>query len=155
MPPTTPNTHGRTQRHETILALIDGHYIRNQAEMRDLLDGEGFEVNQGTLSRDLRDLGIRKGPEGYELPGEGQTVPTSAGELARCLREWLLDSVPAQHTVVLETPPGCAHPIAVALDHAAFPDVLGTIAGDDTVLVICPGTREANRLSNKLLGLRT
>lgn len=128
--------------------------MRNQSDLQERLAAKGHEVNQGTLSRDLRDLGIRKGPDGYELPGDGQPAPVAADELARSLGEWLLDAVPAQHTLVLETPPGCGHPVARAIDRATLPDAVGTLAGDDTVLVICPGPREANRLAKKLLAMR-
>lgn len=145
----------RTRRHETILALVRGHAIRSQADLQARLAQKGHDVNQGTLSRDLRDLGVRKGPDGYELAQNGHgSTPDPAAELLQAVRLSLLDAVRAQNLVVLKTPPGSAQLLALALDAAELGDVVGTIAGDDTVLVICPEERRATRLRRELLTLK-
>ncbi|MCA8955355.1 MAG: hypothetical protein KDC87_04735, partial [Planctomycetes bacterium] len=102
----------------------------------------------GTLSRDLRELGLVKGPEGYEVPDGSRGQPTDA--LHAAVRLWLTGNAVAMNQIVLRTPPGGAQPLGLALDKAGIPEVLGTIAGDDTVLVICPDHKAAVRVSRKL-----
>lgn len=153
--PTT--TESRDQRRQRILELIEQNTIRNQAELQKLLEDEGREVNQATLSRDLRDLGVVKGPDGYELPGAASLTPQLAGSsLWHAVHSWLLAATPAQNLVVLRTPPGGAHPLALALDRAAaeesaLPGLVGTIAGDDTVLAVCSDAPKARALARRLL----
>jgi len=145
----------RLRRHETILELIRGHAVRSQAELQALLAREGHEVNQGTLSRDLRELRVRKGPNGYELAPNGQNdVADPANDLIAAVQRMLVDAIHSQNLVVLKTPPGSAQPLALALDAAELGDVVGTVAGDDTVLVICPEERRATRLRRELLSLK-
>ena len=145
MPPAT-----KEQRRQSIVELVGSHAIRSQAELAKLLGRRGHRVNQATLSRDLRDLGLRKGPAGYELPHDGDGTPTEASDLGRAVREWLLDAIPAQNQVVLTTPPGGAQPLAFALDHTPLAGVVGTLAGDDTVLVVCQTARAAARLAKQM-----
>ena len=135
------NSLSRERRRELVLELLGKHGIKSQAELLERLERRGFDVTQGTLSRDLRDLGVRKGPGGYELPG-GPVSGPGAG-LAGAVATWLLEAVAAQNQVVLKTPPGGAQALGFALDGAELEEIVGTIAGDDTVLVVCPGTREA------------
>jgi transcriptional regulator of arginine metabolism len=154
-PPTrTTTTEARDQRRQRILELIQKHTVRNQAELRGLLTGDGFDVNQATLSRDLRDLGVVKGPDGYELPGATSLTPQLAGSsLWHAVHSFLLQATPAQNLVVLKTPPGGAHPLALALDHEGrtLAGVVGTIAGDDTVLAVCADAQKARALARRLL----
>ena len=150
MPPPLP-TLNRRKRHEVILGLIREEHLRSQAELQDLLEAQGFSVNQGTLSRDLRELGVVKGPTGYELPAS----PAPAGKktttaIHSAVRLWLIEAVPVQNQVLLKTPPGGAQPLALSLDKATHPLVLGTLAGDDTILVVCANQRNANRLATQL-----
>ena len=104
-----------------------------------------MRVTQATLSRDLQELKLIKTREGYRatsnIPEETASVPP----LTRALREFLLDIRPAENLLVLKTPPSGAQPLAAALDAAKFPQIAGTIAGDDTVLIVTPTrkTREA------------
>ena len=144
----------RARRRRLVLELVQKRGIRSQAELLQRLARRGLGVNQGTLSRDLRDLGIRKGPDGYELPEGGAVVSGPEGELARAVATWLIEAVPAQNQVVLRTPPGGAQALGFALDGADLPDIVGTIAGDDTVLVVCPGPREARRIAKRLGAMR-
>ncbi|GAA1475558.1 arginine repressor [Nocardioides aestuarii] len=142
--PTTKNA-----RHQRIVELVSHHEVRSQTELAELLAASGLHVTQATLSRDLVELDAVKvrGHSGalvYALPGEGgDRRPTAPGEsgvmttrLARLCSELLVSAEANQNLVVLRTPPGAAQYLASAFDKAELPDVLGTIAGDDTVLVI-------------------
>ncbi|MEE2888669.1 MAG: ArgR family transcriptional regulator [Planctomycetota bacterium] len=142
----------RQARHQAILDLIQGHYIKSQAELQDLLVERGLEVNQGTVSRDLRELGVVKAPDGYELPNP--TMPSRAASNASpvesAVRLWLVNRTAVQNQVILKTPPGGAQPLALTLDKGPYPRVIGTIAGDDTILVICKNARDAQTVDAEL-----
>ncbi len=138
----------KNTRRRTILQLIRSYSIRSQAELLDLLEEDGVGVNQGTLSRDLRDLGVVKGPQGYALPGAAPAATTNG--LQQAVRHWLIEALPAQNQVLLKTPIGGAQPLALAIDGAELGTVLGTIAGDDTVLVICKSSGKAKSLARDL-----
>ena len=143
------STPTRTQRLEAILELVRSGRIRNQAELHDALAGRGLAVNQGSLSRDLRELGVRKGPHGYEPP-EGAAGFGPEAALARAAEQWLVSAVPARNQVVVRTPPGGAQPLALAIDQAQLPESLGTLAGDDTILVISADSKLARGLAGQL-----
>ncbi|MCA8980613.1 MAG: ArgR family transcriptional regulator [Planctomycetes bacterium] len=141
-------TDPREARRRTILELVARGPIRNQAELGDLLKAQGHPATQATISRDLRDLGLRKGPLGYELPtGLSPDVPTPVAECARAVHAWLDSVVAVQNQLVLRTPPGGAQALASAIDRTDLPGVLGTIAGDDTILVIAPDSDHATQLA--------
>ncbi len=131
----------KSYRHGQILKLIAGEPVANQDQLRRRLVEQGLRVTQATLSRDIRELGLVKTAKGYQ-PLAAATAPASQPALARGLREFLRDVLPAQNLLVLKTPPGGAQPLAAAVDRERWPEVLGTIAGDDTVLLITE-TREA------------
>ncbi|MEM7249142.1 MAG: ArgR family transcriptional regulator [Acidobacteriota bacterium] len=141
----------RQRRLAAILELLEGGPIESQSALGELLDGRGLGVDQGTLSRDLRSLEVRKGPQGYELAGAAPTT----GTLEQAVRQWLREVRSALNQVVLLTPPGGASPLAVAIDENRPETVLGTLAGDDTVLVICQDQRSAQRFRQLLEGLMT
>ncbi|MCA8977593.1 MAG: hypothetical protein KDC98_22910 [Planctomycetes bacterium] len=148
--PTTQDP--RNDRRQRIVALLRKAVVRNQPELQDLLADDGFVVNQATLSRDLRDLGVMKGKDGYELPTTQNPLPGDERQgLLQALQSWLVDATPAQNLVVLHTPAGGAQPLALAFDRAALPGVVGTIAGDDTVLAICADAQKARSLCKRLL----
>jgi transcriptional regulator of arginine metabolism len=139
----------KNARHQQIVDLVGTHQVRSQAELADLLAEKGVHVTQGTLSRDLVELdAVRvRSPSGalvYAVPGEGgDRRPATPGEtaaaghrLARLCAELLVSAEASANLVVLRTPPGAAQFFASAVDKAELGDVLGTIAGDDTVLVI-------------------
>lgn len=139
----------RTRRHAAILQLVQEHTVRSQNQLRDLLADLGFHVGQGTLSRDIRELGLVKkpGPAGdaaYHVPAD-VADPTPA--LQRLAPALFLSAEGVDHFLVIRTLTGGAQPLAVALDREDWPDILGTIAGDDTILVILrhPSAREAIR----------
>jgi len=140
----------KTFRHGQILRLVSGEHIANQEELRHRLAKQRLRVTQATLSRDLQELKLVKTNEGYKsgssLPEEATTVPP----LTRALREFLLDIRPAQNLLVLKTPPSGAQPLAAAGDGAKFPEVAGTIAGDDTVLIITPSRKTRESLQKKI-----
>jgi transcriptional regulator of arginine metabolism len=142
----------RDERRTAILGLLSRQPIRSQAELQVRLRRVGHRVNQATLSRDLRDLGVRKGPHGYELPA-GERAQGPHGELQHAVAEWLTSVAAALNQLVLKTPPGGAAPLALALDRADLDEVVGTLAGDDTVLVVCANVRAAGRLRRRLAEL--
>ena len=136
-------------RHGQILKLIRSGPIFTQEELAQGLKKLGLQTTQVTLSRDVRDLRLVKTPEGYaEMPAEG------AGPQFQVLAaEFLLDVRAAQNLVVLKTAPGHANSVAVALDNEEWQEIVGTIAGDDTILVIAPDSVTANRICKKFLTL--
>jgi transcriptional regulator of arginine metabolism len=129
------------QRQHRITKILEGRPVTNQAQLVDLLAAEGVEATQTTVSRDLEELGAVKvrlpgGDSAYalaELPTQ-QIVPND--HLRRVLGEWVVELTASGNLVVLRTPPGCAHVVASALDRSAMDGLLGTVAGDDTVLVV-------------------
>lgn len=140
-------TTSRQHRERVIRDLLESHRPKSQSELADLLAERGIEANQTTLSRDMRRMGLRKGPTGYELPG-GTSDP-----LARAIATWLVEIRPAQQILVLKTPPGGAQALGVALDADPPEELIGTIAGDDTVLAVCPDNEAAERLARRLRDL--
>jgi transcriptional regulator of arginine metabolism len=137
-------------RQGQILKLIRGKRIPTQDDLaRELKDSCGIETTQVTLSRDVRELGLLKTPEGYRQVN----AATAGPELGAVAGELLRDARVAQNLLVLRTSPGNANALAVALDKQDWPDVVGTIAGDDTILVVAPDSAAAETLRTKLLGL--
>jgi len=153
-PPTSPAL-AREARRARILACLRAQRVRNQFELQDLLAEAGIEANQATLSRDLRAMGVLKGPGGYELPS---TPSPAADDVALALhaaaRSYLKSATPAGHLLVLRTPAGGANPLAIALDRARWKEVVGTLAGDDTILVVASSQAAARRLARAVLELR-
>jgi transcriptional regulator of arginine metabolism len=135
----------KAARQARITQLVESRPIASQTELGRLLAAAGVEVTQATLSRDLDELGAMKvrtaAGMAYALPPEGQPRPGTAeavdARLARLLEELLVSAEATGGLVVLRTPPGGAHLLASALDRAGLPDIAGTVAGDDTVLLVC------------------
>jgi len=146
---------GKTFRHGQILRLVSGQPIVSQEELRRRLAQQKMRVTQATLSRDLQELKLVKTQEGYRpatvLPEENGALPLPP--LARALREFLLDIRPAENLLVLKTPPSGAQPLAAAVDASKFPEIAGTIAGDDTVLIITPNKKTRESLQKKIEAL--
>ena len=129
----------KANRHRQIQRLLRRRAITSQAELAALLRAQGEPVTQATLSRDLEELGAFKArePDGrvaYRLPEE---PPQNGEHLRRMLLEFVSDVEASGPLVVLRTPPGCAQPVARAIDTGGVKDVIATVAGDDTVLVVC------------------
>jgi transcriptional regulator of arginine metabolism len=143
---------GKTFRQGQILRLVTGERIGNQEELRRRLAAEKMRVTQATLSRDLQELRLVKTQDGYKqaaLPEEFTPLPP----LARALAEFLLDIRPAENLLVLKTPPSGAQPLAAAVDAAKFTEIAGTIAGDDTVLIITTSKKARESLEEKIEAL--
>lgn len=139
----------KAYRQGQILRLIRTRTIRTQEELARELRRAGIRATQVTLSRDIRELGLVKTPEGYRQIG-----PVAGGpRLAQLAAEFLHEVRAAQNLVVLKTSPGHANTVAVALDRENWPEIVGTVAGDDTILVVTPDARTARRVRGKLLEL--
>jgi len=136
-------------RHGQILKLIRSRSIFTQEELARALKEVGIDATQVTLSRDMRELGLVKTGEGYR--DIGRDTPNL--HFATLAGEFLQDVRLAQNQVVLKTAPGHASSVAVALDDEEWPEVVGTIAGDDTILVICKDSGTAEAVHSKLLAL--
>lgn len=139
----------KSYRHGQILKLIRSRGIFTQEELAQELRKVGINATQVTLSRDIRELRLVKTPEGYAEMSAAETGP----QLATLAGEFLQDVRSAQNLVVLKTAPGHASSVAVSLDNEEWPEVVGTIAGDDTVLVIAPDQATAETVRRKMLGL--
>ncbi|HEX7730399.1 MAG TPA: ArgR family transcriptional regulator [Terracidiphilus sp.] len=142
------------QRHNAIRELIGRSLVSNQDELRRKLRRRGFEVTQATLSRDIHELRLSKGPSGYSLPnGNGAATAVlddAPPSFAEMMESFGLRARQAMNQVLINTAMGGAQPVAAALDREGWTDVLGTIAGDDAVLVICPDTRRAAEVEARL-----
>jgi transcriptional regulator of arginine metabolism len=137
----------KSYRQGQIVNLIAGRAIHTQDELARALKDVGIVATQVTLSRDIRELGLAKTSEGYRQIDRETSGPGFASVAA----DFLLDVRMARNLVVLKTSPGNANSLAVALDREQWPDVVGTIAGDDTILVISPDEASAEELRRKLL----
>ena len=164
MTATSPGT--KRARHQRIIDLVTHHAVRSQTELAQLLVEHGVHVTQATLSRDLVELDAVKvrGPDGalvYAVPGEGGDRSPSApresaaslDRLARLCGELLVSAEASANLVVLRTPPGAAQFLASACDRAEIADVLGTIAGDDTVLLIGRDPTGGEALARRFLDM--
>lgn len=139
-------------RQGQILKLLTGEQVASQDELRRRLLHVGLRVTQATLSRDLRELRLVKTAEGYRSLAEAvaeETVPPQAA-IGRAVKEFLLDIRPAQNMLVLKTPPGGAQPLAAAVDSEHWKEVAGTLAGDDTVLIITPSRGACTNVRKRL-----
>jgi transcriptional regulator of arginine metabolism len=154
----------RTQRQRRIVELLRDHEVHSQGELADLLVEQGTDVTQATLSRDLVEVGAVKVRRGrslvYAVPGEGAEVTsvgslgaTAPARLRRTCEELLVSAVAAVNLVVLRTPPGAANYLASAIDQTRDPDVLGTIAGDDTIMLVTESADAAASVAVRLQAL--
>ena len=144
---------GKTFRHGQILRLVSGERIGSQDDLRRRLAQQLLRVTQATLSRDLHELKLVKTSEGYKQPGAIAEEAPPVPPLVRALREFLLDVRPAENMLVLKTPPSGAQPLAAAVDGSKFPEIAGTIAGDDTVLIITSNKKTRLSLQQKIESL--
>ena len=154
----------RTQRQRRIVELLRHHEVHSQGELADLLLAEGTDVTQATLSRDLVEVGAVKVRRGraliYAVPGEGGEVApvgslggSASARLRRTCEELLVSAAAAVNLVVLRTPPGAANYLASAIDQTRDPEVLGTIAGDDTIMLVTASTDAAASVAERLQAL--
>jgi transcriptional regulator of arginine metabolism len=140
-------------RHSAIRQLVTAESIASQDELRRRLARRGFDVTQATLSRDIHELRLYKGPNGYAAPngnGHSEEQEDEPPPVDEVLSSFGLAVRQAQNQLVLRTTSGGAQPVALAIDHEEWNDVVGTLAGDDTVLIICPDPRRASTMREKL-----
>jgi transcriptional regulator of arginine metabolism len=141
----------KQDRHSAIRELVAGAPIASQDELRRRLVKRGFEVTQATLSRDIHELHLYKGPNGYAVPnGIALEEDDSLPGTDEMLNSFGLKVKQALNQLVLITTGGSAQPVALAIDGEDWPEVIGTIAGDDTVLIICPDQKRATLLRERL-----
>ena len=144
----------KAQRQSLILDIVDREPITSQEQLRSRLQSRGIEVTQATLSRDIRDLGLIKRPAdgAYRRPGFADAqlaIDTEVG-FRRAVEEYLRSHETVDQLLVMKTDTGQAQPLAVAVDRARLPEIVGTIAGDDTILVICRSGAQAAALAKRL-----
>jgi transcriptional regulator of arginine metabolism len=144
----------KRERHRAIREIVDAHPVGSQEELRQQLTERGWDVTQSTLSRDLHELRLARVPtaEGMRYVASTEAETTERGRVAL---EALLPQLFARidgvgELIVLHTVPGGAQPIAAAFDAARWPDILGTIAGDDTILIVCRSAQAREQMIRKI-----
>lgn len=140
----------KQSRHNAIRQLVVTQAVANQDELRRLLVKRGFEVTQATLSRDLHEMKLYKGPDGYRVPAGAEEEEEELPGIDEVLRSFGLEVKQAMNQLVLFTTNGGAQPVAAAIDYEEWSDVVGTIAGENTVLIICPDVKSAGQLRTRL-----
>ena len=141
----------KAARQKTILEVLHRGPIESQEELQGILAKRGFDVGQATLSRDIRELGLVKTYDGYMPPSGGSMVEPRS--VSRLVREFVLEVRLAQNLIVLKTSVGSAQPVAAAVDSEDWPEVVGTLAGDDTLLIISQDNRTAQQLARRIEGM--
>ena len=136
----------KSLRQKAIVTVLDKGPIASQEDLQRALRKYGFKVGQATLSRDIRELGLVKTGGGYAQANEDFSDP-SLPPVKRLVRDFVLDIRVAQNLLVMKTAVGSAQPVAAALDSEEWPESIGTIAGDDTILIVCPDKKSAARLA--------
>jgi transcriptional regulator of arginine metabolism len=136
-----PGKLGKTQRQHLVARLIESQAVANQQVLVDLLAAEGVVATQATVSRDLEDLGAIKvrmpgGESAYAIPALPKEQRAPEDHLRRMFGDWVVEVSCSDNLVVVRTPPGSAHVVASALDRSGMPGILGTVAGDDTILIV-------------------
>ncbi len=149
---------GKPQRQYRISKLLEEQAVSSQAQLVELLSAEGVVATQVTVSRDLEELGAVKvripgGATAYAVPEHAKATEASEDHLRRVLGQFVVDVAHSHNIVVLRTPPGSAHVVASALDRAGVPDVLGTVAGDDTILLVCAEHASGGELAGRMAAL--
>ncbi|MBA3655024.1 MAG: arginine repressor [Actinobacteria bacterium] len=146
----------KTQRQHRIAKLLQDHAVISQGQLVDLLADDGVVATQATVSRDLEDMGAVKvrvpgGDTVYAIPELPKDQVAPEDHLRRVMGEWVVEVAQSHNLVVLRTPPGSAHVVASALDRTGIDGVLGTVAGDDTLIVVAServgGPQVARQLS--------
>jgi len=140
----------KQQRHTAIRDVLNQASVPSQDELRRRLARRGFHVTQATLSRDIHELRLSKGPAGYALPGNPVDEDDSGPGIVEVLGSFGLEVRQALNQLVLITTTGSAQPVAAGIDYEDWPEVVGTIAGDDTVFIVCPDERQARTLKVRI-----
>ena len=143
----------KLSRHQAILELLARGPIPSQEELARRLLRRGLEAGQATLSRDIRELGLVKTAAGYVQPGREAPAEPELPPVSRLVREFVTSVRAAENLLVTKTSVGSAQPVAAALDGENWPEAIGTIAGDDTILIVCQDRRAAGRLADRISGM--
>ena len=148
----------KVQRQQAIARLVGQHQVTNQPQLVELLGGEGIVATQATVSRDLDDLGAMKvrvpgGESAYAIPDYEPARLAPHDQLRRVMGEWVAEVEHSANMVVVRTPPGCAHVVASALDRSGLDGLLGTVAGDDTLLCVAAESTTGTALADRLRSL--
>lgn len=148
----------KRQRQHVISGLLESHSVSNQAQLVELLGGEDIDATQTTVSRDLDELGAIKvrvpgGDSVYAIPEHSADRVAPEEHLRKTLNDWVAAVGSSGNIALLHTPPGSAHVVATALDRAGMPEVLGTVAGDDTLIIVAAEPLTGADLAAKLRGL--
>jgi transcriptional regulator of arginine metabolism len=145
----------KTRRQARLRVILQQRHPRSQEELAAMLHREGIEATQATLSRDLRELGVLKGPEGYTLPGAAIGSDADDRALALAAAAYLQTATAAGNLAVLKTGPGQANALALEVDRCGLDGALGTVAGDDTIFIAAKSPAHAGRLVRLLQELAT
>jgi transcriptional regulator of arginine metabolism len=137
-------------RQRAVLEALKQGPVANQEDLQRALRKRGFKVGQATLSRDIHDLNLSKTAAGYALPQREDTAGLALPPVQRLVREFVLEVRPAQNLLVVKTIIGSAQPVAAALDEQEWEGVVGTIAGDDAILIVCPDKDAARKLAVRI-----
>jgi len=140
----------KTLRQKAELEVLRGGAVRNQEALQKALQRRGFKVGQATLSRDIRELNLAKTAAGYSLGENGGGAHAGLPPTSRLIKEFLLEVRAAQNLLILKTVVGSAQPVAAAVDRQDWPEIVGTIGGDDTILVVCPDKEDAKKLAQRI-----
>ncbi|MGA2981167.1 MAG: ArgR family transcriptional regulator [Terriglobales bacterium] len=140
----------KTARHKAILDLLDEGPVESQDSLQQRLERKGIEVGQATLSRDIHELKLVKGPEGYRRADDSFGAEGILPSVMHLARQFVVEIRQAQNLLVVKTTVGSAQPVAAALDASHWTEVVGTIAGDDTVLVIATDKKQAQALAERI-----
>ena len=148
----------KTQRQHRIAGLLEQEAVTSQTQLVELLAADGVVATQATVSRDLDDLGaikvrVRGGESVYAIPELPKDQVAPEDHLRRVFGDWVVDVASSANIVVLRTPPGSAHVVASALDRSNLDEVLGTVAGDDTLLVVVADTTTGAWMADRLRDL--
>jgi transcriptional regulator of arginine metabolism len=146
----------KARRQSAILELVERDAITSQEQLKQRLKERGIQATQATLSRDIRDLGlVKRAADGaYRIPGTPESAADVRSHLDQAVADYLRIGEAVEQLVVLKTDVGQAQPLALAIDRARVPEIVGTIAGDDTILVICRSAAQASALVERLQGIR-
>jgi transcriptional regulator of arginine metabolism len=148
----------KAQRQYRIQTILEDNAVTNQVQLVELLAHNGIAVNQATVSRDLEEMGAIKvripgGESAYAIPELPKDQHTTTDHLRRVMGEWVVEISVSAPIIILRTPPGCAHVVGSALDRSGFEGVLGTVAGDDTMLVVAAPSPGADAVAEALAAL--
>ena len=140
----------KAARQKAILDLLEQGPVESQDALQHSLGRRGFEVGQATLSRDIHELKLVKGPEGYARVSESKASETFLPSVMHMAYQFVVEIRQAQNMLVIKTTVGSAQPVAAALDASHWPEVVGTLAGDDTVLVVAADKKKAQALARRI-----